>query len=177
MSDRELVRTGKVWKFGDNINTDLIFPNSAFRMPLEEQHKLVFSANRPGWVEQVQAGDIVIAGKDFGMGSGRPVGRVMRECGIGGIVAESVNGMALRNCVSFAMPAISCPGIVSLFNEGEMARIDFRTGVVENLTTGRSITGKRLPPMLADLTVDGGIVQMLVRKGLIEPKPTLAPVK
>ncbi len=171
---RELIRTGRVWKVGDNINTDLIFPNSAFRLPLEEQYRKVFSANRPGWVEQVEKGDILIAGKDFGMGSGRPVGRLLGECGIGGVVAESVNGLALRNCINFGMPAIDCRGILSLFEEGQVARIDFRSGLVENLTTGESLSGMALPDVLADLSMDGGILQMLVKKGLIEPTPTLA---
>lgn len=174
---RELVRTGRVWKFGDYINTDLIFPNSAFRLPIEEQYKKVFSANRPGWVEQVEKGDIVIAGKDFGMGSGRPIGRLLGECGIAGLVAESINGLGMRNTINFGMPAINCRGVTSLFEDGQLARIDFRSGLVENLTTGKSLQGTALPDVLADLSIDGGIMPMLVRKGLIEPTPTLASSK
>ena len=117
-----LVREGRVWIFGDDINTDLIFPNRAFRLPLEEQHRLVFSANRPGWVDEVERGDIVVGGKNFGMGSGRPVGKLLLECGIGGVVAVSVNGLCLRNCVTFGLPALSVPEIAELFEEGERAR-------------------------------------------------------
>ena len=62
----------RVWKVGDNINTDLILPNRAFYLTAEEQVSYVFSANRPGWAEQVQKGDILIGGKNFGMGSSRP---------------------------------------------------------------------------------------------------------
>ena len=64
--------TGRVWKFGDEINTDLIFPHSAFRASPDEQCRLCMSDNRPGWSEQVQPGDILIAGKNFGTGSSRP---------------------------------------------------------------------------------------------------------
>lgn len=171
---RELIRTGRVWKFGDNINTDLIFPNSAFRLPLNEQYKKVFSANRPDWVEQVGKGDILIAGKDFGMGSGRPVGRLLLECGVAAVVAESINGLALRNCVNFGMPAIDCAGILDFVEEGDVVKIDFRAGLVENTTSGKVLQGKGLPDVLADLAIDGGILPMLINKGLIEPAPTLA---
>ena len=66
--------TGRVWKFGDEINTDLIFPHSAFRASPDEQCRLCMSDNRPGWSAQVQPGDILIAGKNFGTGSSRPIG-------------------------------------------------------------------------------------------------------
>ena len=64
--------TGKVWKFGDEINTDLLFPHSAFGVSPEEQCRLCMSDNRPGWSSQVEKGDILIAGKNFGTGSSRP---------------------------------------------------------------------------------------------------------
>jgi len=169
---RELVREGRVWKFGDNINTDLIFPNRAFRMPEQEQHTLVFSANRPGWVEQVQEGDLIVAGVNFGMGSGRPVGRLLAECGIRGVVAESVNGLCLRNCVVYSFPVIECKGVSQRFGEGDTARVDFGTGVVTNLTTGASLQGKGLPALLLDIVLSGGIIPMLVREGYIEASAT-----
>ena len=73
--------TGRVWKFGDEINTDLIFPHSAFRASPDEQCRLCMSDNRPGWSEQVQPGDILIAGKNFGTGSSRPGAAVLKRQG------------------------------------------------------------------------------------------------
>jgi 3-isopropylmalate/(R)-2-methylmalate dehydratase small subunit len=172
MNRPELARTGRTWLFGDNINTDLIFPNSAFRLPVEDQYKLVFSANRPGWVEQVTEGDILIAGTDFGMGSGRPVGFLLKRCGIAGVVVESINGIALRNCVNYGLLAMECKGVTSLFNEGDVAYVDYSTGRVENRTSGEHLQGTPLPNLLADIALSGGIVQMLVAKGLVEPQPT-----
>ena len=169
-----LIHEGRVWKFGNDINTDLIFPNTAFRMPLAEQHRMVFSANRPGWVDQVQAGDLIVAGENFGMGSGRPVGRVLRECGISGVIAESVNGLCLRNCVAFGFPALSVAGISDEFKEGERARIDFASGRIENLDRGTTIQAQGLPQLFQDLIVAGGTVPMLVREGWIEPEPRLS---
>ena len=120
-----LIREGRVWLFGDDVNTDLIFPNRAFRLPLAEQHRMVFSANRPGWVDQVQPGDLIVAGDNFAMGSGRPVGRLLRECGVAGVLARSINGLGLRNCITFGFPALAAPGVTDWFAEGERARCEF----------------------------------------------------
>ncbi len=67
---------GTAWVFGDDINTDLILPGAAFLLPVKEQIKYCFSANRPGWSDKVQSGDIVVAGTNFGLGSARPIGNV-----------------------------------------------------------------------------------------------------
>ncbi len=166
-----LVREGRVWIFGDDINTDLIFPNRAFRLPLEEQHRLVFSANRPGWVDAVEKGDIIVAGNNFGMGSGRPVGLLLSACGIDGVVALSVNGLCLRNCVTFGLPAISASGITELFEEGERARVDFAAGSIENLDRGTSIETRGLPPLFQEIVENGGTIPMLVQEGWIEAEP------
>lgn len=170
----ELIREGRVWKFGDNINTDIILPGAAFRLPLDEQHKLCFSAIRPDWVAAVRPGDIIIGGENFGMGSGRPVGATMRTCGIGAVVAESVNGLCLRNCIGVSLPSFSCPGVTALFEEGDIARIDFTAGTVENRSRGRSIQTKPLPPLLAEIVLAGGLVPMLAKGGWIEASPRIA---
>ena len=169
----ELIREGRVWKFGDNINTDLIFPNRAFRLSEQEQHTLVFSANRPGWVEQVQVGDIVIGGRNFGMGSGRPVGKLLHACGIRGLVAETINGLCFRNCITYSFPALTCAGVTELFHEGDVAHINYASGLVANVTTGATLQGTALPPLLLEIVLSGGVIEMLVRDGYIEPTPTV----
>lgn len=171
----EFQRRGRVWKFGDSINTDLIFPNTAFRLPVDQQYRSVFAANRPGWVDQVQAGDIVVAGADFGMGSGRPVGRLLRECGIAALLAESINGLCLRNCVTYGFPALSVPGVTDLFEEGDLAAVDFAAGTVRNETRGREIGAAPLPELFLDLMRAGGSVPMLIAEGWIEPDPAHIP--
>jgi 3-isopropylmalate/(R)-2-methylmalate dehydratase small subunit len=176
MSDAgDLIRTGRVWKFGDQINTDVILPSAAFRLPQGEQHKLVFEALRPGWVGLVKPGDIIVGGQNFGIGSGRPVGAVLRACGISGLVAESINGLCLRSCVNYSLPGIDCADISVLFEEGDTARIDFLSGKVENLTRGGVLTGQPLVPLLADIVRAGGVVPMLIREGWLESSPYSAP--
>jgi 3-isopropylmalate/(R)-2-methylmalate dehydratase small subunit len=169
-----LVREGRVWTFGDDINTDLIFPNRAMRLPLEEQHRQVFSANRPGWVDQVAAGDLIVAGNNFGMGSGRPVGRLLAACGIAGVIAHSVNGLCLRNCVSYGLPALSAPGVADLFQDGERARVDFAAGRIENLDRNTSMDAKGLPVLFQELVESGGVIPMLIKEGWIEAEPRMA---
>jgi len=87
----------RVWKFGDNINTDLILPIQAFYLTPQEQTRFVFHANRPGWVDQVQPGDIIVGGKNFGMGSSRPAARSLKNLGLGCLIAHSINGLFFRN--------------------------------------------------------------------------------
>lgn len=100
--------TARVWKFGDNINTDLILPNAAFYLTQQEQLQYIFRANRPGWADLVQPGDILIGGKNFGMGSSRPAARNLKNLGIACLVADSIIGLFYRNSVNFALPAMEC---------------------------------------------------------------------
>src|SRR3954453_18192469 len=123
--------TARVWKFGDNINTDLILPNVAFYLTPQEQVQHIFRANRPGWVELVQRGDILIGGKNFGMGSSRPAARNLKNLGLACLVAESLNGLFYRNCVNFAFPAMECAGVEALFEEGQTAEVDFDDAAIK----------------------------------------------
>jgi len=170
----QLIKTGRVWKFGDQINTDLIMPNTSFRLSEAERAKMAFGAIRPGWADLVQPGDIIVGGQNFGLGSGRPVGAVLRKCGIVGLVAESINGLCLRNCVNFSLPGIDCPGVAAAFEEGDIAKIDYISGVVENLTRHTKLQGKPLEPLLAGIVTAGGVIAMLVREDYIESQPTNA---
>lgn len=170
----EMRQTGRVWKFGDNINTDLIQPSAAFKLPQSEQHKAVFSTYRPGWVDLVRPGDIIVAGFNFGVGSGRTIGAYLRTCGITAVIAESINGLGLRNCINFQLPAMECPGVFAIFDEGHSAYVNFTTGEVRNETTGRAVRGTPLPDLFRDVIRSGGIVQMLIDRDLIERSPTNA---
>ena len=158
---------GRVWLFGDEINTDLIVPNVTFRLPPEEQVKYVFSANRPGWAELVEPGDIIIAGKNFGTGSSRPGALLLRRLGLGGMVAESYNGLFFRNCVSYGFAALQCSGVAGLFDEGEVAAVDFLEGSVLNENTGKKLYGVPLAPSMADIINAGGIEELLVKEGFM----------
>ena len=162
--------TARVWKFGDNINTDLILPNVAFYLTPQEQLRYVFRANRPGWVDEMRAGDILVGGRNFGMGSSRPAARNLKNLGVACLVAHSINGLFYRNAVNFAFPAMECEGVEALFEEGDTAEIDFDTGTVRNATRGGSLTGRTIPPELLKIVDAGGIFPLLEREGLIAPR-------
>jgi len=158
---------GKVWKFGDDVNTDLIIPGYAILLPLPEQLKACFSANRPGWVDEVTPGDILVAGRNFGVGSARSIGDVFVGLGISGIVAESFNGLGLRNCINVGLPVLPCPGVLGAFEEGEMARVDWRSGAVENVTLGIALSGVPVPDALQGIVAAGGVEAMLRAEGYL----------
>src|SRR6266852_4061234 len=134
-SSEALIGEGRVWLFADdNINTDLMMPQSVFAKSLDEQMRNVFATYRPGWVDQVRPGDILVGGRNFGTGSSRPGSLLLKRLGIAALVAESINGLFYRNCVNYALPAMECPGIRDFVHEGETARVDVAAGIAENLT-------------------------------------------
>ena len=165
-----MIFEARVWKFPDNINTDLIIPSGSIYLSPAEQARLAFSANRPGWVDEMRAGDIIVAGRNFGMGSSRPASRSLKILGVSCVIAESINGLFFRNCVNYAFPAMECPGVAASFEEGDVARVDFPGATVSNMRSGRTLEAKGLPPKLLELLRAGGIYALLEQKGIIEPQ-------
>jgi 3-isopropylmalate/(R)-2-methylmalate dehydratase small subunit len=162
---------GKVWKFGDNINTDLMLPNvvNDGASTLEEQARMVFSANRPGWVDAMKPGDFIVGGRAYGVGSNRPAARSLRTLGVGCLIAESINGLFFRNCVNFGMLALECPGVHAAFEEGQIAEVSFADFTVKNRTTGIVLKALPIPDNLLLLMRNGGIFPLLEQQGLIAP--------
>ena len=160
---------GKVWMFGDDINTDYMMPGFTPRgLSMRERTLYCMRANRPGWAEQVQKGDIIMGGRNFGCGSNRPAANMLKLLGLSVLVADSINSLMLRNCANFAMPALPCPGVSKAFKDGDIAEVDISKGVVNNLTTGVVITTYSLPRFLLDILEAGGLVPMLIKNGYIE---------
>lgn len=162
----------RTWKVGDNINTDLILPNRAFYLTPQEQPKFVFSANRPGWSDLVTKGDILIGGRNFGMGSSRPAARSLRNLGLACLVAESINGLFFRNCVNFAFPAMECPGVADAFEEGDVAAVSFEDASIVNLRTGVRLVGRGMPSELRAVVAAGGLFPLLEQQGYIASRAT-----
>jgi 3-isopropylmalate/(R)-2-methylmalate dehydratase small subunit len=164
--------TGRVWKFGHDINTDLIMPSYARHASIEEQARAVFAAHRPGWVDQVQRGDILVAGRNFGVGSSRPGARSLRNAGIACLIAESINGLFFRNCVNFGLLALECQEVWDMFEEGQSAEIALADFSVRNCDTGTVLTALAIPEALLSIMQGGGIFPLLEKRGLIEPTGT-----
>jgi 3-isopropylmalate/(R)-2-methylmalate dehydratase small subunit len=159
---------GRVWKFGDNINTDMMMPNVARTLPEDEQKKMVFESIRPGWSAQVGPGDIIIGGRNFGTGSSRPAAKLLRQLGILAVVAESVNGLFVRNCVNYGVVPLSCDDVEAAFEEGDEAEVDTGTSTVRNLTKGTVLQARELPEQLIQLALAGGIRPLLRREGYLK---------
>jgi 3-isopropylmalate/(R)-2-methylmalate dehydratase small subunit len=159
--------SGRVWKFGDNINTDLIIPGTVLRRSAAEQVKHVFAANRPGWVALVQPGDVLVAGRNFGMGSSRPAARALRNLKLGFLLAEEINGLFFRTCVNEGFLALECPGVAAAFEEGDTAALSLEHYTVVNSRTGVALRIAAVPERLLKIMLGGGIIPLLEAEGLI----------
>ena len=164
------MRTGRVWKFGDNINTDLMLPGPFLYRSAEEQATAVFMNNRPGWVKQVQQGDAIVGGFNYGMGSSRPAARSVRNCGVGFLLAETINGLFFRNAVNYGLLACECSGVSTAFEEGDTAELDIDAWSVRNPSTGHSLQVSPVPSQLLAMMLGGGVYPVLEREGLIAPR-------
>ena len=133
-----LTITGKVWVFGDDLNTDAMYPAFAMKMDPPEAAKHIFYEVRPGWTDQVSPGDIVVAGKNFGLGSSRPVAALFTELGVAGLIAEEFNSLFFRNAVNAGLPAMTIPDATTVFSEGDTGTFDLTSGDWRNETTGAS---------------------------------------
>jgi 3-isopropylmalate/(R)-2-methylmalate dehydratase small subunit len=173
MSD-PLVLTGRVWMFGDRVNTDDLYPGFAMKLPIAEAARHMFDATRPTWVDEVAPGDIVIGGHAWGMGSSRPVPLLFKKLGVAAVLAEQFNSLFFRNCVNYGLPALNVPGITALFTEGDTARVDVAAGLVENVTRGGRCQGDQLPGFVLDIVRAGGLRPMLKARGLILDEPDRA---
>lgn len=149
------VLRGRVWKFGDSIETDAI--NPYYRYPTMEELKLhTMEAYRPEFPQQVKPGDILVAGRNFGCGSSRP-GLVLREVGIVAIIAESVARLFLRNSIARAIPIFMAPGITSIVEDGESLEVDYPNCIVRNPASGASVPLRAFPPLIEEIFAAGGL--------------------
>lgn len=159
--------SGRVWIFGSDINTDMILPTAIMYRPAKEQARHVFSATRPGWADEVEKGDIIVAGRNFGTGSARPAPLALGALGIGCVVADSINRLFFRNCVSFGLPAVECEGASTAFSEGDVAEVRLEQSEVRNARSGVVLQGNRIPADLMKLMSSGGVFPLLESEGLI----------
>src|SRR5271155_5964096 len=160
-----VVFSGKIWAFGDNLNTDAMSPAFAMKMDPPEAAKHIFYEVRPGWTDEVSPGDIVLAGKNFGLGSSRPVASLFTELGVAGLVAEEFNSLFFRNAVNAGLPALTLPQATTVFHEGDTGTFNLTDGSWRNDTTGAAGTVPKLPGLILDIIESGGVLPRLVEQG------------
>jgi len=152
---------GKVWKFGDNVNTDVMAPGFAFNAPWEELKKVILHIH-PKFTREAKPGDMIVAGKNWGCGSSREQAPAnLKRLGMGCVVAESFGRIYFRNSVALAFPSIVCPGVPGAFDEGDEVELDLESAQVRNLTKGKELKGEALSKDMLGIIAKGGIIPAL----------------
>ena len=160
--DLNRVARGRVWKFGDSVETDAI--NPYYKYPtMGELKQHTMEAYRPEFPREVKTGDILVAGRNFGCGSSRP-GVVLMEVGIAAIVVESVSRLFFRNSIARAMPILQAPGITGIVEDGETLEVDYPHGIVRNPANGKSVTLRPFPPLIVEILKSGGLPEFAYQR-------------
>jgi 3-isopropylmalate/(R)-2-methylmalate dehydratase small subunit len=152
---------GRAWKFGDDVDTDVMAPWSTMSDPWEHRRSSVLHI-RPGFADQVQPGDLIVAGRNWGCGSSREhAPENLQLLGLGAVVAESFGRIYFRNCVAIAFPNLVCPGVAEACEEGDELEIDIESGKVRNLTRGTEIQGEAYTRDMLEIVEKGGLLKVL----------------
>ena len=157
-----LILEGNCWKFGDNIPTDMITPTHLVMRGMQEMVKHVLENANPDFPKNVQRGDIIVAGRNFGCSSGRAIApKAIKATGVGAVIAEFFSRTFYRNGPEIGLPILEVSGVGDLVETGHRLRVDIERGLVENLTTGKSIQGTPPSGILLDMLRAGGLIPLL----------------
>ena len=154
---------GKVWIFGDDVNTDLIIPGKYLELvDPEEMAEHAMEGIDPDFPKKIQRGDIVVGGSNFGCGSSREHAPLaLKYAGIGAVIAESFARIYYRNSINIGLPALECPGITEAVEEGDTVEVDVAGGTIQIIRTGAELSFTPLPDFMVEVLNDGGLVGYL----------------
>lgn len=161
-----MVFRGKVWKFGDDISTDLIAPGRYFhlRSDLNELTKHVLEDADAEFAKRVSPGDIVAGGKNFGLGSSREhAPTIIKMSGVSCILAKSFARIFFRNAINIGLPVIGCD--TDRISAGDELEIDLEAGVVRDITKKFELKFAPLPVAIRRILQDGGLVEHIKKHG------------
>ncbi|MDY0321838.1 MAG: 3-isopropylmalate dehydratase small subunit [Arcobacteraceae bacterium] len=150
---------GKVWNFGDNIDTDLIIA-ARYLNSSDPAHlaKFVMEDADPSFAKKVQVGDVIVAGENFGCGSSREHAPIaLKAAGVGAVVAPSFARIFYRNAFNMGLPIFELKEANEI-KEGEQIEIDFDAGEIKNLTTNKTYKFTPIPPFMQELISAGGLM-------------------
>jgi 3-isopropylmalate/(R)-2-methylmalate dehydratase small subunit len=159
---------GRAWVFGDSVDTDNMYPGFAMKLPIEEAARHVFYDLRPGWTDEVGPGDIVIAGRNFGIGSSRPVAQLFKQLGVAALVADEFNSLFLRNSINFGLPAVTIPGVTDAIRDQDRVHLDISGATIDRVEDGTRLQGPRLPDFVLQILGQGGLMAKLVADGYVK---------
>ena len=155
--------TGKVWKFGNDINTDEIIPARYLNVsdPKELAKHCMEDAD-PDFVKKISNGDIIVAGKNFGCGSSREHAPIaIKSANISCVLAESFARIFFRNCLNMGLAIVEAPDAAKEIKEGDTIEINFDNGEINNKTSGKKYKAKPFPPFMQDLITKGGLMNKI----------------
>jgi 3-isopropylmalate/(R)-2-methylmalate dehydratase small subunit len=158
--------TGKVHKFGDDINTDEIIPARYLSTsdPLDLARHVMEDAD-PEFVHKMRHGDFIVAGKNFGCGSSREHAPIaIKAAGLSGVIADSFARIFYRNAFNMGLPIFESPEAARELAGGEEVTVDLDTGEIAVQGTGKRYKSQPIPPFMQELLADGGLMAHLKKK-------------
>jgi 3-isopropylmalate/(R)-2-methylmalate dehydratase small subunit len=161
-----MIIKGKVHKFGDDINTDdIIAAQHLVYTEAAELGKYCFKSIRPDFVHKVTAGDIIVAGANFGCGSSREHAPLaLKGCGIAAVIAKSFAAIFFRNAINIGLPFLELDKIGEI-EEGDALEIDLSSGTIKNLSKSQVYKTEAFPEFLQEIVEDGGLMNYMKKKG------------
>ena len=158
----------KVYKYGDNVDTDVIIPARYLNAPDEKSlASHCMEDIDPNFAGAVQPGDIVVGGYNFGCGSSREHAPLsIKSCGVKCVIAKSFARIFYRNAINIGFPIMECPEAVDGISAGDTITVDFASGVICNETTGKTFQAAPFPEFVNGIIESGGLLKSLKARGL-----------
>ncbi len=157
---------GRAFKFGDSISTDHITPGrlAHLRSNLPELAKHVMEDADPAFASRVKAGDFIVAGNNFGLGSSREhAPLVIKTAGVSAILAKSVARIFFRNAINLGLPVLICD--TDKINDGDELKVDLAAGTVKDITNGNRLTFSKIPEVMLNILDEGGLIPYIKKYG------------
>ena len=155
--------SGKVFKYGDNVDTDVIIPARYLNAPSpEELAKHCMEDIDASFATMVKPGDIMVGGANFGCGSSREHAPIsIRACGVRCVIAASFARIFYRNAINIGFPILECPEAAAAIQNGDTVSVDFATGKIVDETTGETFQAVALPPFIEKIVEHNGLLPYL----------------
>jgi 3-isopropylmalate/(R)-2-methylmalate dehydratase small subunit len=154
---------GKAWKFGNNIDTDLIIPARYLNTsdPAELAQYAMMDADSE-WADKMSKGDFIVAGDNFGCGSSREHAPLaLKAAGVAAIIAKSFARIFYRNSINIGLPILESPEAAEEIKEGDELEVDLAAGEIKDLTTGKTYTAQPFPEFMRKIIKAGGLINYL----------------
>jgi len=159
--------SGKVIKYGDNVNTDVIIPAKYLVLTLDpmELAKHAMEGLDPTFFKKAQGGAIIVAGKNFGCGSSREEAPLaLKHAGVKCVLAESFARIFYRNAINLGVPVLECLGVSGKVEDGDELIVNLETGIIENRSKGLTLRATQLPEFIMEILNDGGLIEYLRKR-------------